>query len=236
MANYCYDYYCACIDIIMKKEELEVLEDISKIEERQRLLLEKPKSPQQELLQVYGQRFLLSKKMLHRNIEEVVKYLPGSFGATALRLSYMGVCLDNSVELPLDQYPVLKMLVDWSDFLHSPESNDLTLNELVFQNKDPNVFTSHEEYSAYLNLIANDLVKWPKTKRASTEDLIAFIHAALPKILYNVLLPKHLVPSLAGEKASVEVLFKHRSWENFHRSKPSLGVLLKFVLQQLVGR
>lgn len=52
----------------MKREELEVLEEISKIENDQRLLLQKPKCVQQELLHIYGQRFLLSKKMLHRNI------------------------------------------------------------------------------------------------------------------------------------------------------------------------
>ena len=83
--------------------------------------------------------------MLHRNIDEALNYLPGSFSATALKLSYMGVCLDSKVELALDEYPVLRLLVEWSDFyptLHN--QSDLTLNEVVFQNRDPTVLTSFE--------------------------------------------------------------------------------------------
>jgi hypothetical protein len=81
----------------MKREEIEILEDVKLIEKRQGVLLEKAKSAQQELLQIYGQRHLLSKKMLHKNIEEVLTYQPGTFGNLALTVSYMSLCLESRI-------------------------------------------------------------------------------------------------------------------------------------------
>jgi hypothetical protein len=77
----------------MKREEIEILEDIKLIEKRQGLLLGETKTPQQELLQIFGQRHLLSKKMLHKKIEEVLAYLPGTFGSLNLTVGYMALCL-----------------------------------------------------------------------------------------------------------------------------------------------
>jgi hypothetical protein len=62
-------------------------------------LLEKCKTPQQQFLHIFGQRHLLSKKMLHKNIEEALAYLKGSFGHLSLKIAYMTLCLENHIEL-----------------------------------------------------------------------------------------------------------------------------------------
>lgn len=83
----------------MRKEELELLQDISKIERQQAILLEKPKTPQQELLQSFGQRYLVNKKMLHKNIEFVIGFLEGSFAHSTLQDAYLNFSLDNRIDL-----------------------------------------------------------------------------------------------------------------------------------------
>lgn len=93
---------------------MEIMEDIQKILNSQDVLLRKPKSAQEELLQIYGQRFLLQKDMLHKRIDEVLTYLPGTFGSTALKIAYISFCLQSKIELSPTEYPLLKMLIDWS--------------------------------------------------------------------------------------------------------------------------
>ena len=73
----------------MKKEEVEVMENIEKIEKNQSLLLKAPSSPQQELFRVFAHRHLLGLKMIHRQLEEVLQYVPGSFGRFALYMQYI---------------------------------------------------------------------------------------------------------------------------------------------------
>lgn len=57
------------------------------------MLLEKAKTPQQELLQSFGQRYLVNKKMLHKNIEEALAFLEGSFTHAALYDAYLSFSL-----------------------------------------------------------------------------------------------------------------------------------------------
>ena len=52
----------------MNKDELEIMNDIALIDKNQGLLLDKIRSVQQELFQVYGQRYLLTRKMMHRQL------------------------------------------------------------------------------------------------------------------------------------------------------------------------
>lgn len=53
----------------MRREELDILNDITKIEKNQAILLEKTKTSQQEFLQSFAQRYLVGKKMIHKNID-----------------------------------------------------------------------------------------------------------------------------------------------------------------------
>lgn len=53
--------------------------------------------------------------MLHKHIEEVLEYLPGSFANSALYDFYLSVCLELRVELDPEQHPILKRLIEWSD-------------------------------------------------------------------------------------------------------------------------
>ncbi len=53
--------------------------------------------------------------MMHKNIEEVVEYLPGSFANQSLYMLYIGVCLEMRVELNPEDHPILKKLIAWSD-------------------------------------------------------------------------------------------------------------------------
>lgn len=83
----------------MRREDLEVLQDIGKVERQQGVLLEKAKTAQQELLQSFGQRYLINKKVFHKNIEEALAFLKGSFSHAALHDAYLIFALDNKIEL-----------------------------------------------------------------------------------------------------------------------------------------
>ncbi len=144
----------------MKREEIEILEDVKLIEKRQGVLLEKAKSPQQELLQIFGQRHLLSKKMLHKNIEEVLTYQPGTFGNLVLTVSYMSLCLESRIELPPEHYPILKLLIDWTEVFPTFRSlKEVQLTDIVLQREEPLLLSTMEEYITYLNFIGADIVK-----------------------------------------------------------------------------
>lgn len=78
----------------MRKLDQDLLEDISRIERNQALLLEKANSPQQEFLRILGQRYLLTaRKMLHKNLEESLAFLPGTFSQQSLAINYLSLCI-----------------------------------------------------------------------------------------------------------------------------------------------
>ena len=49
--------------------------------------------------------------MLHKNIEEVLKYLPGTFANLALKMLYFSICIEMKVELNTEDYPLLNKLM-----------------------------------------------------------------------------------------------------------------------------
>jgi hypothetical protein len=78
----------------MRKLDQDLLEDISRIEENQAILFEKANSPQQEFLRILGQRYLLAtRKMLHKNLEESLTSLPGTFSHQSLVVNYLSLCI-----------------------------------------------------------------------------------------------------------------------------------------------
>ena len=60
--------------------------------------------------------------MLHKNVEQTLGYLEGSFAQTALQDAYLAFTLDNRLDAPPDQFNVLKMLIGWTDFFPSLKS------------------------------------------------------------------------------------------------------------------
>lgn len=137
-----------------------MLQEINRVERQQGVLLEKAKTPQQELLQSFGQRYLINKKMLHKNIEEALTFLEGSFTHTSLQDAYLAFSLDNSVDLPPEQFPILKMLINWTDYYPTLRGKStIELTEAVFQGGDVSVFVSVEQLISYINFITPDLLK-----------------------------------------------------------------------------
>lgn len=63
----------------MRKDEVELLGSIERIEKNQLYLLESPKTPQQVFLHLFAHRHLLRQKMLNKNIDSVMNELPGTF-------------------------------------------------------------------------------------------------------------------------------------------------------------
>lgn len=53
--------------------------------------------------------------MLHKHIDEVLEYMPGSFARTALHSLYLSVCLEMRVELNPEEHAILKRRIEWSD-------------------------------------------------------------------------------------------------------------------------
>lgn len=95
-------------------------------------MLEKAKNAQQQIFQLFAHRHLLSQKLIHKHTEEVIDYLPGSFGYAALNAVYLAVCLEMRVELNPDDHSLLKRLVEWSDNYPSLKKNhSVSLMEAV---------------------------------------------------------------------------------------------------------
>jgi hypothetical protein len=146
-----------------------LLQDISKIEHQQAVLLEKAKTPQQELLQSYGQRYLVGKKMLHKNIELALAYLEGSFAQVVLEEAYLAFTLDNRLDASPEHFNVLKMLIGWTDYFPKLRTKPtFELTEAVFQGGDVSVFASVEQLLSYVNFISPDLLKLLR-KRSNAE-------------------------------------------------------------------
>ena len=66
--------------------------------------------------------------MMHRHVDDVLSYLPGSFASIALYAHYLNMCLENRVELNPEQHPLLKRLIEWSDlYIVLKEQNGVKL-------------------------------------------------------------------------------------------------------------
>ena len=65
-------------------------------------------------MHICAQRFLVSKQMLHKHIDEVLRYLPGTFAHLALNMLYLSVCVEMRVEINTEDYPLLKKLLEWT--------------------------------------------------------------------------------------------------------------------------
>jgi len=78
----------------MNEQELELLNQISILDKDQGYIFEKVTSPQQQFLQLYAHRYILSKKILfQKQVEEALHHLPGSFSHTRHSILYNSLCL-----------------------------------------------------------------------------------------------------------------------------------------------
>lgn len=77
----------------MRKQEIELLDHIEKVEKNQIYLMETPKTPQQQFLHLFAHRHLLKQKMIHKNIDRSLHLLEGSFAQSSLNLSYVTLCI-----------------------------------------------------------------------------------------------------------------------------------------------
>jgi hypothetical protein len=68
----------------MRKDELELLDNIDKVTINQIYLLETPHTPQQDFLHLFAHRILTSRNLFHRNLDRVRPRLPGSFAKASL--------------------------------------------------------------------------------------------------------------------------------------------------------
>jgi hypothetical protein len=196
--------------------------------------LEKTKTPQQDLLHSFAQRYLVNKKMLHKNIEPTLDFLEGSFANLALTDAYLTFSLENRIDLTPENFKVLKMLISWTEYYPSLRSQStLLLTEAVFQGNDVSSFNSLEEFIAYINFIAPDILKLIKRRegveesqsnikeggekynleRIGAEELLSFLNVALPKVLFNILLSNEVLPpELKKDHQTYECLYKNRSF------------------------
>lgn len=53
--------------------------------------------------------------MMHKNIDAVLAYLPGTFANIALNSTYLSVCLEMSIELNPEENPLIRKLIEWTD-------------------------------------------------------------------------------------------------------------------------
>ncbi len=68
------------------------------------------------------------------------------------------------------------------------------------------------------------------------EELLSFLNVALPKVAFNILLPKEMLPpELKQSHETFECLYKNRSLEFFMRSKPAYGNLMRVLLRGVIG-
>lgn len=108
-------------------------------------------------------------------------------------------------------------------------------------------FKGFEEYIAYLNFIGSDLIKLIRRSKIpedrisaidlshiNIDDLIQFLLNSIPKILFNIILPKEVLPPQYKEFKSMEVLYRSTDLEFFVRSKPFYATLVKILIKMLI--
>jgi len=129
----------------MRKKDIQMLNNISLIESRQALLLERPSFTQKQFLHQFAHRYLVSREIAHRNVEEATKYLAGTYNRRSLMIHYICLCLENEAELGTELFPLLRILSSWARYYPPVESlNPLRLQAVVSQQSDDMSSFGHE--------------------------------------------------------------------------------------------
>lgn len=61
--------------------------------------MDKPDTPQQAFLHLFGHRHLLSKTIFNKNLDQIMCELEGTFSQSALKLNYEAFCIDNHIKI-----------------------------------------------------------------------------------------------------------------------------------------
>ena len=150
----------------------------------------------------------------------------------------MSLCLESKIELSPEHYPVLKMLIDWSEVFSSFQTlGQFNLTDIVIQQDQVALFNCFEEYIAYIDLIGLDIISLVRRSKndgldeplsimvsqqnsrkkhsfehINPEDLLMFVNFSLPKILVNVLLTNEIIPpEFQRQVQNLECLYKDAS-------------------------
>ena len=99
--------------------------------------------------------------MIHKNIDNVLCLLPGSFASSSLALSYSSLCLDNKLEVPEAGQNLLQLIQGWVGYYPSLKGQKkILIGEVVLQGSiNPEELQGYDLYFHYLNLISVDLWK-----------------------------------------------------------------------------
>jgi hypothetical protein len=75
--------------------------------------MQSPETVQQQLLHLYGHRHLLKQSMLHKNLDQCLGLLPGSFAGRSLLLSYTSFCIENRLDVPEEGNFLYDLVHNW---------------------------------------------------------------------------------------------------------------------------
>jgi hypothetical protein len=106
---------------------------------------------------------------------------------------------------------------------------------------------NYEEYISYLSFVGSDLIKLISKSKGvddrigrvnmshiDAEDLIQFLINSIPKVLYNIILPKDVLPPQYRDNDSLEILYRASDLEYFAKYKPFYPTLIKMLVKMLV--
>ncbi len=109
---------------------------VQKLETDQLLLMGTPETPQQQFLHLFGHRHLLEKKMIHKNLDHCVNFLPGSSAHNSLKLAYAALCILNEIEVPNSISALPKIIDSWLEYYSTIlDRKKVLLGEIVLQEK-----------------------------------------------------------------------------------------------------
>lgn len=252
------------IKIKMRKDELELLNNIEKLTISQIYLLETPHSPQQHFLHLFAHRTLVARNMFHRNLDRARPHLPGSFAHAALEAAVISCFVENQVDCSEEESPLVDLIQGWVNFypgLRAARREKRLLAEAVLQEGlTGTAFGGFAGYLTYLNIISVDLWRILRNKKSEEEflavkplkeelkealleksgqwldanDLLTFISGCIPKTLLNVILSGDGLPSELRKRKNVECLFANQGVEYFLRRYSRLGLLVRQCLVVLV--
>jgi hypothetical protein len=161
----------------MRKDELELLDNIDKLTLNQIYLLETPHSPQQEFLHLFAHRILTSRNLFHRNLDRVRPCLPGSIARAALEAAIVSCFVENHVDCSGEESPLAELVEQWVNFypsLRNAKRDRYLLSTIVLQDElETSAFGGLPNYLTYLDIISVDLWRIIRGKRNDQEFLAA---------------------------------------------------------------
>ena len=99
----------------MKKSEIDIFNNIDKIDENNSILDQIPKTPQKTFWLTYACIFFINKGCNLPILDNLLENKNGTTSELILKIKYMKQCLDAKVNLENKDFHVLTTLVQWLD-------------------------------------------------------------------------------------------------------------------------